>query len=97
MSRTDKTKPLWVALADGDHHSAPWHWKDCVHRGGTEECTLPDKPGPQGTRCYWMFRYTGKNICACVMCAMKGWYDKPGKHERRERNRQIQEQLRDLN
>lgn len=47
MSRTDKTKPLWVRFAE--HHPRPVH----DHRHGS--CDLPPAPTPQDThtRCRW--------------------------------------------
>lgn len=67
MSRTDKTKPLWVRYAE--HGPRPVH----DHRDGA--CDLPPRPGREetGTRCRWehpdalLFRRT-----CCSGCSRRG-------------------------
>ncbi|GAA0424957.1 hypothetical protein [Streptomyces luteireticuli] len=67
MSRTDRTKPLWVRL--GEHDPRPVH----DHRSGP--CDLPPRPTRKDadTRCRWehpgslLFRHT-----CCSGCAVRG-------------------------
>jgi hypothetical protein len=93
MADTDKTKPLWVLLADGTHASQAVH---APHLPDAP-CDLPEKPGRgnSNTRCRWFFRYTGKQVCACPMCKRYAFDVAPSRRERREQRRVIDEQLRD--
>lgn len=58
MSRTDKTKPLWVRCAE--HEPRPVH----DHRYGP--CDLPPKPTRKstGTRCRWPFAWFDRTCCS---------------------------------
>ncbi|AXK32841.1 hypothetical protein DVA86_09450 [Streptomyces armeniacus] len=60
MSRTDKTKPLWVRCAE--HRPLPAH----DHRFGP--CDLPPESGPTredpGTRCRWVYAEFGNTCCS---------------------------------
>ncbi|RCV54427.1 hypothetical protein [Marinitenerispora sediminis] len=60
MSRTDKTKPLWVRLAEHGHR--PVH----DHRFGP--CDLPPHPTREdsGTRCRW---YPGMVVFGHTCCS----------------------------
>ena len=69
MSRTDAHAPLRVRLVRGELAM------DAFHAADHNTCDLPAHPpyeggraGRQATRCYWVFRYTGTNVCACWMC-----------------------------
>ena len=52
MSKTDKTRPWWVRVAEIPHVT-------CVaeHHHEVGECDLPERPGPRSfspvTRCHW--------------------------------------------
>ncbi|MGK5545431.1 hypothetical protein ACSNOH_11960 [Streptomyces sp. URMC 127] len=81
MSRTDKTKPLWVRHKE--HRPRPVH----DHRFGA--CDLPPRPtrDASGTRCQWehpgalLFRHT-----CCSGCGVRGCR-KERRLEARARNR----------
>ena len=71
MSRTDKTKPLWVRCAE--HHPRPAH----DHRYGT--CDLPPAPTREDpdTRCRWTHSAFGESCCS-------GPHGRAASKERRE-------------
>lgn len=48
MSRTDKTRPWWVRIAD-----APGTTCVAVHDHSRDECTLPDEVTPEGASLNW--------------------------------------------
>ena len=58
MSRTDRTKPLWVRCAE--HDPRPAH----DHRDGG--CDLPPSPTREdtGTRCRWDYSWFGQTCCS---------------------------------
>lgn len=58
MSRTDKTKPLWVRCAE--HRPRPAH----DHRHGS--CDLPPNPTreEQDTHCRWAYSWFGETCCS---------------------------------
>jgi hypothetical protein len=58
MSRTDRTKPLWVRCAE--HSPRPVH----DHRYGS--CDLPPTPtrGDADTRCRWEYSWIGETCCS---------------------------------
>lgn len=69
MSRTYKTAPLRVRLANGYVESEPFHRH--VERG--VECDLTERPDPHWSSgrdktCFWHYVYTGENLCGCPMC-----------------------------
>ena len=74
MSKTDKTKPFWVQIANGDIPVREVH----DHENGI--CDIkgmkrPDRDhiewGGPGT-CYFTWEYDGKNHgCGCKMCTMQ--------------------------
>ncbi|WP_017568770.1 hypothetical protein [Nocardiopsis halotolerans] len=74
MSRTDRTKPLWVRCAE--HDPRPMH----DHRHGS--CDLPPKPTREklDTHCWWLFDRFGSPCCA-------GDHGRAAKREMGELNR----------
>lgn len=84
MSRTDRTKPLWVRHAE--HDPRPVH----DHRHG--DCDLPPKPAREDadTRCRWehpetlLFRHTCCSGCSRRGC-VKEWQQMVKSSNRRER------------
>ncbi len=76
MSRTKKTRPLIVRMADktdtrveySEHHN---------HESGV--CTLPASPKDQFKNghsrasggCYYEWEYNGHRVCGCPMCTEK--------------------------
>ncbi|MGW6740511.1 hypothetical protein ACWGDX_07150 [Streptomyces sp. NPDC055025] len=58
MSRTDRTKPMWVRRAE--HNPRPAH----DHRYGG--CDLPPDPTREdaGTRCWWEHAEFGRTCCS---------------------------------
>ncbi|MEV4502449.1 hypothetical protein [Streptomyces klenkii] len=81
MSRSDKTKPLWVRHKE--HHPQPVH----DHRRGP--CDLPPRPTrwETGTRCQWEDpgAQLGSHTC-CAGCGRPGC-TKDQQREARNRNR----------
>jgi hypothetical protein len=69
MSRTDRTKPMWVRCAE--HNPRPVH----DHRYGT--CDLPPNPTREDadTRCLWEHPEFGQTCCSgpSGRAAMKEW------------------------
>lgn len=84
MSRTDKTKPVWVRHAE--HDPRPVH----DHRFGG--CDLPPRPMPEGsdTRCRWerpeahIFGHTCCSGCHDRVCVAE-WQQYVKAGNRRER------------
>ncbi|WP_436535847.1 hypothetical protein [Actinoplanes sp. HUAS TT8] len=60
MSKTDKTRPLWVRMAE-----TPGVTAIAVHDHRFGPCTLPDRIGAGTARggCYW--RGAGYHVLAC--------------------------------
>ncbi len=101
MSRTDRTKPLWVRYAE--HDPRPVH----DHREG--DCDLPPAPGPQvtDTRCRWehpgvlVFGHTccsgcGERSCTAEWQGMKKSANRKERYAgRREARRQASGESRD--
>jgi hypothetical protein len=91
MSRTDKTKPWWVRVAE--HKLIEVH----NHIGGV--CTLPESPYQRLSRhegCHyrdWNLCYKGNCCygCGCRMCT--GYYER--KADRRKSRHQARIELRD--
>ena len=86
MSRTDKTKPFWVKIADGDLKAVESH----NHTDGA--CDLPDPHDAVAftrltTQCRREFVYTGTNTCGCKNCAC-GSGQTNDHRRRRDRRRQ---------
>jgi hypothetical protein len=74
LSRTDKTKPFWVKIADGDLKAIEAH----NHTGGV--CDLPDPHDAFAftrltTQCRREFIYTGVRTCCCPLCSISGWHE----------------------
>ena len=65
MSKTTKTRPLHVRMADRTDHKVG---SVEVHDHRKSECTLPpagqDGDGP----CHYGFAFRGVNVCGCPMC-----------------------------
>lgn len=86
MSKTDKTRPFLVRLADhGDLVAQE------VHNHRHSDCNLPELtveamsvPPRRSQDCYWTFRYDGTNICGCKMCTMRDERHQERKSLRRE-------------
>lgn len=80
MSRTDKTKPYWVRVAE--HNPRP------VHNHTRGECTLPESPYEKDRDwggCYWELfstQFTCCSGCGCDLCT-----DRPGRRAARRRER----------
>lgn len=86
MSRTDKTKPLWVKLAHRDLE----YWEMHDHTDGV--CDLPTLqdglafiPGP--SRCHREWHYTGIRTCCCPLCHASEWPLTETQRRRRDRRR----------
>jgi hypothetical protein len=84
MSRTDKTKPLWVRYAE--HNPRPIH----DHRYGV--CDLPPRPTNEttGTRCQWEDPYAlvfGSTCCSGCQkrTCIKEWQGSVKSTNRKER------------
>ncbi|MET7637656.1 hypothetical protein [Streptomyces sp. NPDC005438] len=96
MSRTDRTKPLWVRRAE--HAPRPVH----DHRQG--DCDLPPRPTRQdpGTRCGWeapetlVFGHTCCSGCGERSCTREwqGWVRAGNRRERYEGRREARRHLR---
>lgn len=87
MSRTDKTRPLWVKVLDHPRWLVEVH----DHTSG-QDCDLPVTPvwgwaeGRPSTRCHWdqsaaSFDHP-EHRCGCPFCA-----DKPDRRRKRRRER----------
>ncbi|MDQ0938703.1 hypothetical protein [Streptomyces sp. V1I1] len=81
MSRTDRTKPLWVRLAE--HNPRPVH----DHRYGA--CDLPPNPTWEDadTRCQWEHSGFGHTCCSgpSGRAAKKEWGEMNRARNRKER------------
>lgn len=90
MSRTDKTRPLWVKVADHPRFLTGWH----DHREGP--CDLPTTPSFEGwrvtgQRCTWV-PSTASNVepehrCGCALCSGQEWRRSERRKERRQGRR----------
>lgn len=82
MSKTAKTRPLHVRIADGDLKP------QAVHDHSHGECDLialddlAHLHDEHLTRCRWDFSYDGRNICGCPMCT-----DQDGRRAERRQSR----------
>ncbi|KAA1248224.1 hypothetical protein F0Q45_21760 [Mycobacterium simiae] len=86
MSRTDKTKPMWVKLAHRDVAVVEKH----DHRAGP--CDLPDPFDHVAftrltTRCRREFLDTGTRVCCCPMCHAWDYPDRTEPQRRRRERR----------
>lgn len=85
MSKTWKTRPLWVRLADKqDTKAHPMEHHD--HTNG-HVCDLPESPlafGDRTTQCYWSYKYTGTGLCGCPMCTDHYWHKQENRSARRK-------------
>ena len=87
MSKTDKTRPWWVRVAETPHVTSV-----AVHRHETGDCDLPDRPGRPAynpvTRCRWAesesLWFGRDGGCGCRLCT--AYYDRLW-HRRNERKR----------
>lgn len=74
MSKTDKTKPFWVKMKDGD-----LAWRESHdHREGP--CDLPNEIDADywhNTRCRYEWVFDGTHVCCCPMCHGDWWWDIP--------------------
>jgi len=67
MSRTYKTRPVWVNVANG------YLATEAVHRHDNSPCNLPDRRETHswwvaGDDCFWTWVYDGRNLCGCNLC-----------------------------
>lgn len=84
MSGTDKTKPYYVKLWDGDLT------KVAVHDRRFGECTLPatladvlaDAAVPRAG-CFWDLHWTGIGVCSCHLCTGRFWHQQDVRRDRR--------------
>jgi hypothetical protein len=88
MSRTRKTRPIEVRMADKSDKGVG-AITDHDHANG--ECTLPETPTAQlkltnaqwrTLTCRWHYQYTGHGLCGCQMCT-----DRVGKENKRHERR----------
>ncbi|RAJ69132.1 hypothetical protein K378_02022 [Streptomyces sp. Amel2xB2] len=81
MSRTDKTKPLWVRCAEHEHRA--------VHDHRRGPCDLPPRPPRKdtGTRCRWEYTWFGTSCCSGPngRAAKKEWGEMNRARNRRDR------------
>ena len=99
MSRTWKTRPLDVRMAD--KHDAPVDILE--HHDHLEgKCDLPSNPREQmmearktgaDTDCYFTWGYKGKNLCGCHMCTDYYGRKWDRRRERHSKAKDINEQL----
>lgn len=90
MSRTDKTRPWHVRVAEIPMVTCyPVH----DHRGG--ECTLPDDPADvpvKGARCYWresdQLLYGRDRGCGCPLCTQQDERRAKARRQRRQGRQQ---------
>ncbi len=85
MSRTHKTKPVWVQMKQGHLAHEEWH----QHDGGV--CDLPEKDSEDGWRwrrggCCREFVYTGTHTCGPSCCG-DSYSHPPAKLQRLESKR----------
>lgn len=65
MSKTTKTRPLHVRMADRTDHKVG---RVEIHDHRKSSCTLPP-PGQYGDGpCRYGFAYRGVNVCGCPLC-----------------------------
>lgn len=90
MSRTRKTRPIEVRMADKSDKGVG---ATADHNHANGECTLPESPTDQlkltnkewrDLTCRWHFAYTGHGLCGCWMCT-----DRSGKEQKRHERRVI--------
>lgn len=90
MSKTIKTRPLWVRMADSTDKAVG---AVAVHNHIGRDCDLPDRTYRGISQqnhygCHYEFAYNGVNVCGCKMCTSH--YER--KHENRV-NRQVRHQM----
>lgn len=94
MSKTWKTRPLMVRMADKRDTGAGIQ-ESHDHTQGS--CDLPGSPEEQmsqtGTTCRYYFKYTGHKICSCNLCSDKFERRKSIKQTRQNKRSTIKEQL----
>lgn len=83
MSKTDKTRPWWVRVAEAP---VPVH----DHRFG--ECTLPEEIGPSSGGCHW--RSAGYHATGCPSASCGREWSRIRREERRRDRHQARRELR---
>lgn len=71
LSRTKKTRPLYVRMADPTDNGVDF--EEFHDHANGNACDLPETISLQAKEgephnCYYHFRYVGVNICGCPMC-----------------------------
>jgi hypothetical protein len=96
MSRTRKTRPIMVRAADKEDKGVGLEER---HNHSQGECTLPESPEAQintprtYTGCYYIWLYTGHQLCGCPMCT-----DRWGRESKRvQRRRESKSAVRNWN
>lgn len=105
MSRTRKTRPLHVRMADPKDNGVGI--EEIHNHINGRECDLPVHADPKNIEetyplvysskpeerpCYYHFKYTGKNLCGCDMCTDREFHN----HENRAERHHTKEKLKDI-
>lgn len=111
MSRTRKTRPLAVRMADAKDHGADF--VEIHNHVNDRACDLPDKPDAKEmlnmvgiqtilfkstSPCHYSFHYNGKNICGCRMCTQHDEHhaeNRKNRHEAKEHLNRIRKHVDD--
>lgn len=85
MSKTRKTRPLYVRMADPKDNGVDY--EEFHDHADGNECDLPDSihdqiKDDQSRKCFFHFRYVGKGLCGCPSCT-----DQDGRKAKARRSR----------
>ena len=99
MSKTFKTRPLSVRLADSNDNRVSYIEN---HNHTNADCDLPSTVKEQiklsgedlrNLSCYYDFKFIGHKVCGCAMCTEKIYRKTERKKERNSKRNSIQEQF----
>ena len=86
MSKTYKTRPLDVRIADPNDHGVDA--KEHHNHADGELCDLPESPREAlklpHTNCHYEYAYNGHGLHSCPLCTDKFGRQKKRRRERRE-------------
>jgi len=103
MSKTKKTRPLYVRMAD--HTDNGVEYAEHHDHSGDKECDLAPSPVEafknwylthERGNCYYEFKFVGKNICGCPICTDKDGRKMDNRRKRHEKSKEVAVQLADM-
>lgn len=103
MSRTRKTRPLHVRMADPKDKGVGY--VEVHNHANGRECDLPETHDAKGIEqsysgpfvealhrpCHYSWEYKGKNLCGCRMCTGHDYHIQENRQERHEVKEKLNE------